>query len=737
MTPGSSILPLAPGALQENSEWTSQGPSEELVGLSHYLWLLRRFSVRITLAVLLVAGVCFLYCAMSVPRYEATARVLLDESSPGTAIGEISDSIHSSDEQMINTQIQMIQSDAVLRPVAKQYHLTNSEPAFKFSLWGNKAKPAPEVAESAAPVVLRYLTVDRIPNNLLINIHYTSTDPDKAALIANAIALSYIKHMLTMRAASSSELSQFMETQIDELKASMDKSSTALSAFERQMGVIDPEEKTSVLSARLLQLNTQFLTAQNDRFKAESAYNQLRANLPGTTQNLAGAALEISPQAIALGRQEDQLHSAEERLAVAATTYGVKHQEYQRALGDVNELKRQTSAMREEIMKRIEAEYHQASAHEDMLHSELDKAKAESDQLNVHSAQYQELKREVEANTTLYNELFKKIKEAGINAGFQGSSIRVADMARPLSGPVYPRTVMATTIAGLLTFLGMLAAIVGSDIFDRTLRDPGRAMKLTGTDVLGFLPHVHNFVNVYNPPQLAESDLSPSSKRWMNSQAFYRESIFTLLATLSRVQHGHAPASILITSADSGDGKSCCAASLAMANAQLGKRTLLIDADLRSPFQHRYFDQPNKAGLSEAISEGRPLVEASRRIEGTSCLDLVVAGERDPIHYNQVGNKVAQLLAQAKAAGYDLVIVDAPPMLGLSEPLEIACSVDGVLVVANAHVTTDRQVIDVIYSLRRVRASVLGIVLNRFRPMMSPSYGGYAGYSNYIASMAD
>ena len=190
-------------------------------------------------------------------------------------------------DQFLATQVKLIQSDSVLRPVAQRYKLLEAEGADA----QGTVKPAD--AEDA-PVVLKKLKVSRPPNTYLLLISYRSPDPRLAADVANAIAQSYLEHTYNIRYRSSASLSAFMEKQLEELKAKMERSSAALAQFERELNVINPEEKTSILSARLLQLNTEYTNAQADRVRKEAAYKSVRG---GTLE-----AVQVSTQGESLGK---------------------------------------------------------------------------------------------------------------------------------------------------------------------------------------------------------------------------------------------------------------------------------------------------------------------------------------------------------------------------------------------------------------------------------------------------
>ena len=167
---------------------------------------------------------------------------------------------------------------------------------------------------AAAPVSLSGLKVTRPTGTNLLLISYRSANPRLAADVANAIANSYLAHTYNIRIRSSASLSSFMEKQLDELKAKMEQSSHALAQFEKDLDVINPDEKTNILSARLLQLNTEYTSAQAERVTKEAALNAIKS---GSTE----AAL-VSSQGESLAKLGDALNQARQHFALVKSTYG-------------------------------------------------------------------------------------------------------------------------------------------------------------------------------------------------------------------------------------------------------------------------------------------------------------------------------------------------------------------------------------------------------------------------------
>ena len=410
--------------LHPSSSHPDMEPEAPQLRLSHYLWVLRRHKWKLLAFVVFCVVSTLIVSARLTPIYEAVASIDIDRQAPAAIIGQDSARTPSLDaDQFLATQIKTIQSDSVLRPVVQRYHLPVQDD-------GAFSGPTNPGRVQDAPVKLNSLKVTRPPNTYLLFISYRSPDPVLAAKVANSIAESYILHTYNIRFAASAGLSTFMEKQLEELKAQMERSSAKLAAFERDLSVINPDEKTSILSARLLQLNTEFTNAQGERVRKQAAHDSVK--------NGSLEAAQASSQGEQLRRLADRLDEAREKFAVVKTQYGSNHPEYKKAFSQVSELESQFAKLKSNITQRVSLEYQEAANRETMLRQAVADVKAEFDRLNARSFEYKAVKQEADADKGLYNELVRKIKEAGINSSFQNSSIRLSDPARPPLRPVFP-----------------------------------------------------------------------------------------------------------------------------------------------------------------------------------------------------------------------------------------------------------------------------------------------------------
>jgi capsular exopolysaccharide synthesis family protein len=700
-------------------------PETPAVPLSHYLWILRRHRWKMAAFVATCVLVTAVVSARLQPIYESTATVDVDRQAPSEVVGEDSTRANSPTDadQFLATQVRLIQSDAVLRPVAEQFHLLDSEQQLK----GMSPEKAQERAQ--APVALNRLKVTRPPNTYLLLISYRSPDPVLAANVANAIANSYLAHSYEIRIQSSASLSTFMEKQIDELKAKMEKSGMALAQFEKDLDVINPEEKTNILSARLLQLNTEYTTAQADRVSKEAAWNAMKS---GSLE-----AAQVSSQGQDLAKLSDSLNQARQRFALVKSTYGSTHPEYRKAADELAEVQREFDSARSNIADRIAVEYREALNREQMLQKAVAETKAEWDSLNSRSFEYQQLKREADDDKTLYDELIRKIREADINAGFQNNNIRIADLARPPLHPVFPNIKLNLILAFLFSTLLAAGAALLYDTLDTTLRDPKEASRFLGTDVIGTMPIDRHAAQLLKsaatvPATAIVAQTARNEKRtgYYRSTSDFEESVRTIRNTILLSDFEGRLRSIMLTSAAPSEGKTTIAAHLAIANADRGKKTLLIDGDLRRPSVHAKFGLTPREGLSNVLTGELPWQDVVVPVEGRPNLSILPAGPGSHRAADLMGPRLATLLDEF-AKEYDLAILDSPPLLGFAECLQMATAADGVLIISLAGETRRKAVAEVISVLNRVRANIVGVVLNQVSQNTSADGYSYYGYYRY------
>jgi polysaccharide biosynthesis transport protein len=713
--------PISPGIVLPalEKEPALSGPS-----LSQYLWIVKRHRWKLLAFVIFSVIATVIVSKRLTPLYESTAVIDIDRQTPAAVLGdESTNAVNSGDvENFLTTQEQIVQSDAVLRPVVEKYHLLTPQmrKLAHDSLLSSRLKDA--------PIELRGLKITRPLHTFLLLISYRSPDPQLSADVVNEIARSYIRHTYDIRYQAASQMTGYMEKQLEELKAKMERSAGALASLEKDLDVINPEEKTNIFSARLLHLDNDLTAAEVDRATKEAAYNAVKSgSLP---------AAEASEQGEQLRDLEAKLNESTEKFAEVKTQFGSSHPVYKKAASEVNELQSEIDALRQRIVERVHVDYQQAMNRENLLRKEMTQAKTEFDQMNARSFEYKALKQEADTDKALYEELIRKIREAGINASFESSSIRLADVARPALYPSFPKTLLNAALAFLGSIIIGLSIIFLMDALDMTVLDSEHLQRELRVPLLPSLP-LGKFTIGTLPLQELPADpdgsfAGISAKEIMAApNVAFDEAIRTLRSSiLLSAGLEHHPRSILVTSASPAEGKSTIALYLAAAHSQQQRRTLLIDGDMRRPVIK--LGVSNDRGLSDVVNGTMHWREAVQTPYAYPDLDVLSAGPSSRRVADRIGIVLRSILDEAERE-YDLVVIDSPPLLGFAEPLEIAALADGVIIVARAGRTNRSAVASVVEQLKRVRANIIGIVLNGVRADMSSQYYHYSPryYNHY------
>jgi capsular exopolysaccharide synthesis family protein len=293
-------------------------------------------------------------------------------------------------------------------------------------------------------------------------------------------------------------------------------------------------------------------------------------------------------------------------------------------------------------------------------------------------------------------------------------------------------------LAFLFSTLLAVGAAVMADVLDNTVRDPDQIQKNLNTVVLGSLPIVKGWRG--RLPQVAGNGNGAGSKALVKAKAHrpssqvtaFEEAVRTLRDSILLSDPTRRPRSLLMTSAVPREGKTTTSTHLAIAHSLQKRKTLLIDADLRRPGVHGKFGLPNDRGLCEVVKGEVAWRDVVQKVEGLPDLSVLTAGTASRHAADRLGVTLEKLLEEAELE-YDLVIVDAPPLLGFAEPLQMAAVVDGVVVVTLAGQTNRNAVASVLSSLKRLKTNVLGVTLNEVRADMSDRYYYYGYYGKYYS----
>ena len=692
-------VPVAPAP-------TDMSPIDGSASLSQFIKIVRR-QRRKLMAFVAVAILAAVGVQLIVPKvYEATALVKVERHTAGGVVGQEASQVSSVDDmdQVIATEIELAQSDPVLRPVVERYKLLPVK---------SKNSRSASQQNGAAPIRLDALKVTRSPSSYLIRISYRAHDAKLAADVANAVAQSLSEHANDTGKSSYEKLSTLVAQDMSELRSKMQASAQQLGEYEKELNMVDPEQRVTILSARLGQLNTDLTAAQDERIRREAILAQVN-----NSNTLASAqAAQAAAQDPLLSEAVQRLNVARQQFTSVRSYYAEGHPEYVKAQKQVQEMEAQVNELKARARERAAADYEQALGREKRLSSVLQQTKAESDSLKARTYQYEQLKSEADNDKKIYEDLATRTRLAGINQQFQNATVMLAGQALTPRDAVFPKLWINLPVAVILSgILGILIAVFAS-VLDNSFADAEEAASQLRVDVLAEIPHAKGLPGISREKRLAEDSAFAAKLN-----AAYREAIRNLRAALNGVSSYRPIRSLVITSAVAGEGKSTTAAQLALAYAKTGKNVLLVDANFSRPSLDphllvcstpRKFKVASTLGFTEVLKGKASCNDAIIQLEQPG-LSLLPAGRMSRTAADLISTRASAVLTKLYQ-NFDLIIVDAPPVLAAAEARELAAVADAVLLLTKAAETVAKQVSDAISVLSRARANVVGLVLNQVK----------------------
>lgn len=732
---------------------------EGSISLEHYFHvLMRRKWLLLAIAITFV-----LLAALQVftvtPMYRAAARLQVDpESSRIVPFQEVAGSELAGGWFMENymwTQTENLKSQGMALRVVRKLDLAESEsfnqpinPGFLKQIidqayrlaWlpfkmARKSEPrgssSPRDPDSAlASRLMGGVSVKPISNTRLIEVAYTGPDPELAARIVNTLSEEFIESHLEGKFEATSRASDFLRSQLEDLQIQVEQTEQKLLAYAKSNNIVNLSERETIARKRLADMSDELTAAESELIRQQSRYD--------AAQQASAEELPESLKNEAIRRLEQGLSEAKSRLASFSSRYGSEWPAVKDTRVEIADLERQLAEERRRALNSARQDYRLARDRFDRLETAVAEQRGLVDELNESSIQYNILKREVDSNKELYEGLLQRLKEAGVAAGLRSSNIRISDQAEPprsRSTPLRIRTMLMALILGLFLGTGLVFLL---DALDNTLETSDDVTKELGLPALGVVPLLSvngggkRRLRLHLPKSMAS--LSPrlvvTDKDLPEARAL--EAYRSLRTALLLSHSGNPPQVILVTSALPGEGKSTTVANTAIALAQTGARTLIMDLDMRRPSLAEAFGISAEQGMSTFLS-GNSDISSQIHETGLSKLFLVPAGPKPPNPAELIGSQRMATGMQLMREYFTYVVIDSPPVLELSDAMSTSQYADGVILVAHGGKTPRKVVLKAAENLVRVGGKLLGVLVNAV-DVERGSYGyyGYGGSSAYF-----
>jgi succinoglycan biosynthesis transport protein ExoP len=585
----------------------------------------------------------------------------------------------------------------------------------------NQKKP-PEIG-----AFLGSLSVKRIPNSRLLEVSFESTDPQLAARILNSHLANYIEQNYRSKYDATTQASKWLEGELDELRVRVQKSESARIEYERQNQIWSVDDKSNITTQRLSDLNKELTDAQTESLKREALYEFAEAgDLDGVPQLRDNTVLQ-------------DMQKKRGDLAVmytdAVNQYGPNFPKVQRLQAQIKEVDDQIIRERKGIIVQLKNDYREAKQREELLSKALDQQKTDTNLMSEKLVQYNILKRDAESNKALYDGLLTKLKEAGITRGLQSSNIRIMDPAMVPSTPARPAKARNIALAFLVGLLGGIGLALLREYLDNTVKTPDDVEILARLPSLAVVPAFGDSKGSNNRKFLKGTSSNGHEKRielvaQHLPKSQMSEAFRALRTALLLSRADKPPQVILVTSALPREGKTTAAANLAVTLAQLGDKTVLVDADLRKPGIGRLLNlgSGKYAGLSSYLAGVSTLDLVTVQHPAIPNLAAIPTGPLPPNPADLLSShKMSDAIAELRKT-YKFIVIDSPPVMAATDAVILSVQADGVLLVVRSGETPKEAFTRTRDLLTSVNSRLLGVVLNAVDASAPDYYYSYRYY---------
>jgi uncharacterized protein involved in exopolysaccharide biosynthesis len=551
----------------------------------HVLLRRRRVVVAVFLAIVSLAT---LHTLLTRPVYEATAEILIERTDPAVLNFQEVSQVDAARDDYYQTQYRLLQSRSLAERVIETLDLLGDPeyggPRPPEAIEAIEAVPpgqSPEM-ENAIDDLLDRLKVRPVRNSRMVTVSVASHRPELAARLTNTLASTYIAQSLDTRFQTSSAAGQWLGTQIADQRRNVEALDRELQALREQEGLVNIDERRTLLEQRLGELGTALNQRKTERLQKEALWRQMGTarnpeELPEVMRSPLVQSLRI--ELANLERQEAQL----------LERYLDQHPEVVKVRNQITDTQAKIRAESRRVIRAAENDYKAAAAQEASVSQALEASKQEILELQSRAGGYDSRKREFDAAQQVLSSLLAREKETDVASQLESSNIRIVDQAAVPKTPARPRKVRDIALGLFLgAFLGVGVGFF-LEYLDNTLKTPDDVRLHLGVPLLGLVP---------------ENEESRESLRLVHHPRAAEPFVEGYRVIRTALQYSWPdPGSrvLLVTSTSPGEGKTLTAVNLALTLASSEDKVLLIDADLRKPRTHSLLRAKRSPGLSDVI----------------------------------------------------------------------------------------------------------------------------------------
>jgi capsular exopolysaccharide synthesis family protein len=724
--------------------------SIESIDLLGYWQILVRRRWVIYLAVSALGLVALVGSFLTTPLYRATTTLQIERQNPEILNFQDvarTDFAWAAYNDFYQTQYKIIASMPVARAAAERLNLTDHEdfavgdgkPGLLARLKamvprkrGKSVKQAP--LDVAAAQVLGSLEISPVRNSHLVRISWTHADPELAAMTANAMADAYIQFNIESRYSTTDQAREFLVNQIGTLKREISAMEVRLQEYGEAKNIFTVDDSSNLTLQALQSISEQRTVAQTEVARAQAV---LRAALEANPESLP----EVLNSTL-IGRLRAEYAAYEAEYTEQAELFKDDWPGLQTLASKLEQARErlglETRRIVDQVRATAEADYRRALQQAENLDRLLTDHERAAQRLKRDAVEFNNLQTEVRKKRETLDALLRRQNEMALSTRLRdldstSSNIRVMEQAQAPTAPFRPNTRLNLLLGLVLGLaLGVAAALV-LDHLDNTISSSVELEKILSLPVLGVIPRHGSGATPLarvrrQAPNTPAVDIDLIAHR--DGRSGVSEAYRGLRTSILLSNPGQPPRLIVLTSALPEDGKTATALNLAVVLAQLGRRVVLIDTDLRRPRLHKAFGVENARGVSTFLSgledDPQKLVVST----GIDQLDVIPSGPIPPNPSELLNSAVfARLGPELLDRGYDHVLFDSPPVLSVSDPAIVASVADTGILVVRAGRTPRQSARLAAERLEQTGGGPFGVVLNDFD--VESQGAGYERYQTY------
>ncbi len=699
----------------------SPGKDEEVVErrtLRDYLIILReRLWIALPIALLVAVGIGY-YQSRATPLYQSRATLRFEKPDRIVATeGVTRPEVQS--EFDINTYLEILKSDKLRQRVVNSL----SPQEVKILQRPFLTKLSPGATPPSAAAALGSMVPSPVRNSFLISVTVNHQDPEAAALIANRYIDQFMQQIMDSTMGKNEYATDFLRKRSDDLRKESEASALQVQRFMEVHKLVSLDESTNLVNARLQTVSTELTRVRLARLELESQVKQIEAY-----QTEGRNLFEIS--AIATYDQIPALNAQIAELTRTQTVLGERYLERHPLMIEIanklriaqEQLGKQVSLAIADLKSRLA----KTTDSERTFEQEKQLQETEFFKLRDLRGEYNSLKNQADVAQKNYIDILDRLNQTTTTKSLEKLPLQPLDRAVPAGAPFTPDIGRIVRTSSLLFVALFLAVAIGLNFIDDRIKSTWDVEHYIGTTLLGIVPDLADTPDDDRYRMVLDHRQSPGMEAFL--------SIYSSVKIHSKLDF---PKSILVTSTIPGEGKTLVSANLAASFARHGRRTLLIDCDLRRPMMHRHFKQSNQAGIITWFEKGADLsVEPQKNpdlgiISLGENFSLLCSGGRSKTPSSLLETPAFTQLLERLKQQYELVVVDSPPLGAVTDSLLLAERTDEIVYVCRFNKALRKHIQLYTKLLLSGKNEVLGIVLNGLSPRRIEYYSNYRYYRSY------